>query len=399
MTARTMVALSLALALALLIQPATPAAAQSKPADVRPTTGEIFRDSTPADLLEDIAQFDSTHSMAANEAVQRIIDRGPTQAPAVLAALDDVVSNNGTTVQAYHLITAFAALGDTRHAKDFVVVARKIDPKWLEALSTYDVLDAIGAPDVADSLALEVISNPDSDLAPLSGALSRYWFGAPADVAEEALQHIDNKMLPIRSGVYRVAFVGGLVDSIRDELIEDVTNVNQIDGGVVTLMNVMAAIEPEEEFRARVEGLDLNIGVRNAALLMNQFAWGDTLQKEALLTKMLRSDVSELRSTAIAYILESGRGDLLVQYKLAHVRVSDPFDIYRQNIPGFDDMSREERLEYLDEKTLAFLETAAEKTGTVTMPRHTRRVARKLGYSLVIADDGTSIEIRRPDSS
>ncbi|MBT8089682.1 MAG: hypothetical protein KJO01_05685 [Gammaproteobacteria bacterium] len=398
MTERLLVVLPLAVVLGFISQNTYPAEAQSQSADVQPTIEKVFRDSTPADLLEDIAQFDSRRGMAADEAMQRIISRGPTQAPAVLAALDDVVSNNGTSAQAFHLITVFAAIGDASSAEDFVVIARKFDPKWMEAFSIYNVLDAIGAPDVADSLALEVISDADSDQAPLGGALSRYWFSAPADVAQQALQHIDNEMLPIRSGVYRVAFVGGLVDSIRDELIEDVTNVNQIDGGVVTMMNVMAAVEPEAEFNSRIEDLNLSHTVRKAALLMNQFVWQDTSQKEALLTKMLRSNVSELRSTAIAYILDTGRGDLLVQHRLAHVVNHDPFTIYRESIPDFDNLVREERLEYIPDQTLALLEAQAERLGTVSMARHTRLVARRLGYSLTAADDGKSISIRKIES-
>ena len=391
-------AVSLAVIHGAFSQSAIPAEAQSQPADVRPTTDEIFRDSTPADLLDDIAQFDSRQSMAADEARLRIVQRGPVQVPAILAALDDAVSNDGTDEQVYHLMIAFAALGNASHADRFEAIARKIDSNKWEAISTYDVLDQIGASAAADSLAYEVISDADSYGAVLIGALSRHWFSAPASVAEQALQHTDNEAPIIRSAAYRVAFVGGLEEKIRDELIEDVANVNQVDGGVVTMMNVMAAMEPEAEFMARIENLNLNHSVRKAALLMNQFVWQDATQKEALLTRMLRSSVSELRSTAIAYILDTGRGDLLVQHRLAHVVDFDPFTIYRENIRGFDNLPREKRLEHIPEQTLTLLEAQAARIGTVAMQGLTPLVARRLGYSLVVADDGTSIEIRRQNS-
>ena len=384
----------LAFAIAMLTLWAAPIVGQEQPQDDGVVLQDVFRDDTPPDLLEDIAYFDSRQSMAAEEALGRVIDRGPAQVPAILAALDDVASNDGTDAQAHFLVRAFAVLADAGHAEQFVDIARRLNAKRLVPLDTYDALHAIGAADVADALALEVISNAEDNQFGLLAALMRYWYAAPVEAAEAALQHVENERQVIRSGAYRVAFVGGLSDRIRDQIVEDVANVDQIKGGVVTMMNVMAAMEPVAEFQARVEPLDLRPGVRRAALLMNEFSWADDAGKVALIPRMLRSDTSELRSTAIAYMLRSDRGDLLVEHQLAGVNNYDPFDIYRENFPGFDGMSRQERVDMIGEETLTLLEALVEEIGTVTMDRHARYVATRLGYTVVTASDGVSVQIQ-----
>ena len=329
-------------------------------------TSQVFRESTPPELLEDIAEFTRYRGLAADEARSRIVARGSAQVPEILAALDDAVSNGGTNAQIFHLMFTFAALADATHALEFVNIAKKMDPDVLVAGSTFEVLDRINSSATADELALEVLKNGRGML--LLRALSRYWHQAPANIAEFALPHTRAEMSLVRAAAYRVTFVGGLGEEIRDQLIDDVSNAKHLEPGNITLMNVLAAMEPEAEFKSRLEDLSsLHRSTKNAALLMNRFVWQGPDGKIALLQEMLDSDNSELRSTAIAYILETGRSDLLSHYHLAFVYSN----------------------------TLAELESQDAKDKILIIKPLTRIATKGLGYRLSVADDGESVEIHR----
>jgi hypothetical protein len=368
-------------------QDSEPAASDS----TYPELNSVFRADTPLPLLADIADFDRMRSPKAVVARQRIIDRGEGEMPAVLAALDDVVSNHGTQAQLNHLMLVAAQLGNASHADELLSIAANIEPENILSGFMYDIVDMIGAPEKSDAFAISIIADPASRDMQLFSALSRYWFSAPPEVAELALQHLNADKLLIRAGVYRVAFNGGLSARIHADLADEITNMQYAEPGNITALNVLAAIEPASEFRPRLETLRLRPGLKVAAEQMNEFVWASPEEKESLLPGMLESKVSELRSTGIAFILVNSREDLLQAFGLAGID-PDPFDIYAEVIPNFENMSREEKLLYIGEDALTKLEATAASPRTVRVSAHTRRVAGRLGYVVVAADERISIE-------
>lgn len=352
---------------------------------------EVFRPGTPPELLADIADFDALNSARGDAARQRIVARGPEQMPAILDALEDVVANGGTDGQYNQLMITATQLGDASHADRLIEIASGLDPSNMLSIVIFDVVDAIRAPAKGDAYAITLIQDPATEQMQLLSALTRFWHKADRDVAALAVTRLTTDDMQIRAAIYRVAFNGGLQDDIRKRLSEDVAAMEYSTPGNVTALNVFAAIEHPSIAVPQIESLRLYPSVKRAALLMSEFAWADSTGREALLPRMLSSNTSELRSVAIAHILNNGRTDLLVEHKLAQPPAS-PFANFESSIPGFAALPREAKLRYIDEETLVLLENLAAAPPRAQTTPHLRLVARKLGYSIEVRGNALSIE-------
>ena len=359
-----------------------------------PQSGQVFRPDTPPDLLADIGEFDALHSTRGDAARQRIVARGSHQMPAVLNAIEDVVANGGTDAQYNQLMITAAQLGDESHADRLIEIASGLEPSNMLSIVIFDVLDGIRAPEKGDVYAISLIQEPASQQMQLLSALTRFWHQADAEVAKLAISRVSSDDMQIRAAIYRVALNAGLEEEVRSRLAEDVASMQYGTPGNVTALNVYAAIEAPTAFVPQIESLRLYPSVKRAALLMNEFAWADSDGKEALLPRMLSSKTSELRSIAIAYILNNGRADLLAEQRLAYPPES-PFAVFEASIPGFAALPREDKLRYVDEETLVRLESIAASEPRAQTTPHLRLVARKLGYAIRVRNGELSIEESR----
>ncbi len=91
----------------------------------------------------------------------------------------------------------------------------------------------------------------------------------------------------------------------------------------------------EERIGSRLKAL---LRTWKTALLLNEFSWASDRQKEELLPKLLASQNGEIKSIAMAYILENRRVDLLEKHSLAHLPTS-LYAMYDSVVPNFESLS------------------------------------------------------------
>ncbi len=371
------------------------------------TGTSVFGSNVPPDLVAEIEAFNDWENPGAAAARQSIIERGSAAAPGVLAALEDVVgalaaydpANLGDDADEYqalvmklnHLLGVIGSIGDESHAERLIAIGRRLNPDNMVTGSFYDALDAVGSPERSAEFAAEVIENPSSSRLQLTLAMSRYWLSTPPEIAESALQHVDDDMLLNRAAAYRLAINAGRGDEIRQQLMADVNSLEYTRTGNKQLLYAYALIDEPTAFAAQIEPFRLRRKVERSATKFNRFFWSTPDERIEQLPEMLSENDSELHAAAIQFLLEEGRGDLLEQYRLA--RPLRPFDMYESIVPGIGNMTHEQRSQYIDEPLLTELEAIEAEPTVVIMSRTTSKVTRLLGYELEY--DGNRVTVRR----
>ncbi|MGB5623536.1 MAG: hypothetical protein WBN65_13670 [Gammaproteobacteria bacterium] len=234
-----------------------------------------------------------------------------------------------------------------------------------------------GVPQKPDLLAAQIIADPGSHGTQLMAAMMHFYWYTPEAVADSAAQHLDDDLAINRAMAYQLVINAGGGDQVRARLIDEVMSLEYAQGENKQMLLALAAIEPPETFLPRLEQMRLRPSVKNVAMLSSRFLWSNDSIRLAMLPDMLGTDDGELDLLAIGYLLRNGRVDLLREYRLIWVE-KGPLAMHAEIVPGFDTMSREQRLQYLQPDELDRIERAE------AMPRGVKAVVpvERFGYRL-----------------
>jgi hypothetical protein len=371
----------------------------------------MFGDDVSEQLRNEIQYFGAWENPDAAAARQRIVDRGESATPEVLAALEDIVQalgrydpkNLGANKDSYqllmmqqnHLMAVLGSIGNASHADQLVAIALQMDPNNMLAVSVYDTLDSFGAREQANAVAAAQIANPKSRDMQLLAAMTRFWLQTPSSVAESVTPHFDAALTIERAMAYKLAVNGGRGEEVRERLIAEVATLNYAESGNKQMLFALAAVEKPDVFLPRMEPLRLRRHVKSAATKYSRFIWSDVSEQELLLKDLLGTEHETLTAEAMRFMLEHNRGDLMTKYSLAWPE-QDPFVKFSAYLPGIDlvNMSRQQRLEYFDEEWLTALEREQASPRGVIMNKTIKLIVDRLGYKLI--PDGQKIVVTRP---
>ena len=234
-----------------------------------------------------------------------------------------------------------------------------------------------GVPQKPDLLAAQIIADPDSNGTQLLAAMMHFYWYTPMAVADSAAQHLDDDLALNRALAYQLIINAGGRDQVRARLVDEVISLEYAGGENKQMLLALAGIEPPETFVPRLEELSLRPSVREVATVSNRFLWSNDSIRLAMLPDMLGTNDGELDLLVFGYLLKNDRVDLLREYRLIWVE-KGPVAMHAEIIPGFDTMSREQRLQHLQPDELDRIERQE------AMPRGVRAVVpvERFGYRL-----------------
>lgn len=234
-----------------------------------------------------------------------------------------------------------------------------------------------GVPQKPDLLAAQIIADPDSNGTQLLAAMMHFYWYTPMAVADSAAQHLDDDLALNRALAYQLIINAGGRDQVRARLIDEVMSLEYAGGENKQMLLALAGIEPPETFVPRLEELSLRPSVREVATVSNRFLWSNDSIRLAMLPDMLGTNDGELDLLVFGYLLKNDRVDLLRQHRLVWIE-KGPVAMHAEIIPGFDTMSREQRLQHLQPDELDRIERQE------AMPRGVRAMVpvERFGYRL-----------------